>query len=84
MDAGKHVLVEGYEHYKDSVGVVFAKKDSTANEPEHVKAPWRPWGHPDHDDQSGASPVHGGPAAASPRTCAEASYAWTCAKGSFA
>ena len=42
---------------KDSAGIVIAKKDPTADEPEHVKAPWRPWEGPAHAVQSGASPV---------------------------
>ena len=34
MDAGKHVLVEVYRHYKDSADIVIARERSTANEPE--------------------------------------------------
>ena len=53
MDAGKHVLVEVHEHYKDGAGIVFAKEDSTANEPGFIKAPWRPWASPAHAQPSG-------------------------------
>ena len=41
------------DDYKDSAGIVVTKRDSTADEPGFIKAPWRPWACPAHTQQSG-------------------------------
>ena len=50
------------DDYKDSVGIVVTKKNSTADEPGLIKAPWRPWANPAHAQLPGGSPAQMRPA----------------------
>ena len=50
------------DNYEDSAGIVIAERDSTADESGLIGAPWGPWECPARAEESGESPVEGGPA----------------------
>ena len=55
------------DNYKDSAGIEVAERNSTADEPGFIRAPWGPWECPAHAEQSRESPAQGEPAVRVPK-----------------